>query len=292
MDAMLKKLEDIAEKYEPLEEKRKKESAQKNGRVAKDEFQRIQFEIADQIKEIRRLIKERDEEEASNPGQAKAVRLAHDVRMSLGAVQDNLSKLEAEEAKMEKRVNAEIQKLEKKAKKGQADPGVRKELENAIKVRKEVVQNVQDHVQECTMLEKKRALGSAAFTTSTITTTTGNDPTVTSLPDVDDPRFQKLIENDKKMDEYLAIIHGNVKILGEQALEMRGAIKEQSELLDDLDLEVQDTNTRLVDATAQVKKLTDRINSKGDTCCVVIFLAVMLVAIILLCYRLFMKNLA
>ena len=57
MDALIKKLEDIAEKYEPLEEKRKREDAQKPGRVAKDEFQRIQFEIADQIREIRQLIK-------------------------------------------------------------------------------------------------------------------------------------------------------------------------------------------------------------------------------------------
>ena len=59
MDALLQKLEAIAEKYEPLEEKRKKEDAAKSGRVAKDDFQRIQFEIADQIKEIRMLIKVR-----------------------------------------------------------------------------------------------------------------------------------------------------------------------------------------------------------------------------------------
>jgi len=290
MDAMINKLQVIADKYEPPEEKNKRESAAKNGRTPKDDFQRIQFEIADQIKEIRRLIKERDDEEASNPGQAKAVRLAHDVRMSLGAVQDNLSKLEAEEAKMEKRANAEIQKLEKKAKKGQVNPEIRKELENAIAVRKDVVKNVQDHVQECTMLEKKRALGSAAFTTTT--TTTGNDPTVTSLPDVDDPRFQKLMENDKEIDQMLGIVSANVSVMKDQAMEMKSALKEQSELLDELDVDVEHTNSRLVDATAQVKKLTDKINSKSDTCCVVIFLAVMLVAIILLCYRLFMKNLA
>ncbi len=57
MDGLIRKLEVIAEKYEPLEEKRKREDAAKNGRVAKDEFQRIQFEIADQIREIRQLIK-------------------------------------------------------------------------------------------------------------------------------------------------------------------------------------------------------------------------------------------
>jgi len=289
MDALIQKLEKIADQYEPLEEKRKKEDAAKNGRVPKDEFQRIQFEIADQIKEIRQLIKERDEEEASNPGQAKAVRLAHDVRMSLGAVQDNLSKLEAEEAKMEKKANSEIAKMEKKKK--NVNPELRKELENAITARKEVVKNVQDHVQECTLLEKKRALGSAAFTATT-STTAGNDPTVTSLPDVDDPRFQKLLENDKQIDELLGIVSKNVATLKDEAIEMNKALKEQGELLEDLDVEVDHANSRLVDATAQVKKLTDKINSKGDTCCIVIFLAVMLVAIVLLCFRLIKKNLA
>jgi len=289
MDGLIRKLEVIAEKYEPLEEKRKREDAAKNGRVAKDEFQRIQFEIADQIREIRQLIKERDEEEASNPGQARAVRLAHDVRMSLGAVQDNLAKLEAEEAKMEKKANSELAKMEKKKK--TVNPEIRKELENAIAARKEVVKNVQDHVSECTMLEKKRALGSAAFTASTTSTTAGNDPTVTSLPDVDDPRFQKLLENDKQIDELLGVVSRNVATLKDEALEMNKALKEQGELLEDLDVEVEHANNRLVDATAQVKKLTDKINSKGDTCCIVIFLTVMLVAIVLLCYRLAKKNL-
>lgn len=57
MDGLIKKLETIVEQYEPPEEKKKKEDAAKSGRVAKDEFQRVQFEIADQIREIRQLIK-------------------------------------------------------------------------------------------------------------------------------------------------------------------------------------------------------------------------------------------
>jgi len=269
--------------------KKKKEDAAKNGRVPKDEFQRIQFEIADQIREIRQLLKERDEEEASNPGQAKAVRLAHDVRMSLGAVQDNLAKLEAEEAKMEKKANQEIAKMEKK-KKG-VNPELRKELENAITARKEVVKNVQDHVSECTLLEKKRALGNAAFQATTTSSSSGSDPTVTSLPDVDDPRFQKLLENDKRIDELLGLVSRNVAVLKDEANEMKKGLKEQGELLDDLDEGVVHANSRLVDATAQVQKLTDKINSKGDTCCIVMFLAIMLVAIALLCFRLIKKNL-
>ena len=78
------------------------------------------------------------------------MRLAHDVRMSLGAVQENLEKLEKEEAKLEKKTNSEIAKLEKKKK--AVNPEVRQELENAIAARKEVVKNVQDHVAECTAL--------------------------------------------------------------------------------------------------------------------------------------------
>jgi len=288
MDALIKKLEDIAEKYEPLEEKRKREDAQKPGRVAKDEFQRIQFEIADQIREIRALIKERDEEEAANPGQARAVRLAHDVRMSLGAVQDNAQKLEAEEAKMEKKAQHELAKMEKK-KKG-VNPELRKEVENAIQARKEVLNNVKGHISECTMLEKKRALGSAAFTATTTTSSGGNDPTVSSLPDVDDPRFQQLLQNDKEIDELLGIVSKNVATLKDEAVEINKALKEQGQLLDDLDVEVEHTSQRLVDAAQQVKKLTDKINSSSDSCCIVLFLAIMLVAILFLIYRLVRKN--
>jgi len=287
MDALLKKLEEIAEKYEPEDEKLKKQST-KPGRVAKDEFQRIQFEIADQIREIRALIKERDEEEAANPGQARAVRLAHDVRMSLGAVQDNAQKLEAEEAKMEKKAQHELAKMEKK-KKG-VNPELRKEVENAIQARKEVLNNVKGHISECTMLEKKRALGSAAFTATTTTSSGGNDPTVSSLPDVDDPRFQQLLQNDKEIDELLGIVSKNVATLKDEAVEINKALKEQGQLLDDLDVEVEHTSQRLVDAAQQVKKLTDKINSSSDSCCIVLFLAIMLVAILFLIYRLVRKN--
>jgi len=288
MDALIKKLEVIADKYEPLEEKRKREDAEKPGRVAKDEFQRIQFEIADQIREIRALIKERDEEEAANPGQSRAVRLAHDVRMSLSAVQDNAQKLEAEEAKMEKKAQQELTKMEKK-KKG-VNPEFRKEVENAIQARKEVLNNVKGHITECTMLEKKRALGNAAFTATTTTTSAGNDPTVTSLPDVDDPRFQQLLQNDKEIDELLGVVSRNVATLKDEAIEINKALKDQGQLLDDLDVEVEHTSQRLVDAAQQVKKLTDKINSSSDSCCIVLFLAVMLVAIVFLIYRLIKKN--
>lgn len=215
------------------------------------------------------------------------MRLAHDVRMSLGAVQENLEKLEKEEAKLEKKTNSEIAKLEKKKK--AVNPEVRQELENAIAARKEVVKNVQDHVAECTALEKKRALGNAAFTAST-TTTTGNDPTVTSLPDVDDPRFQKLVENDKKIDELLGVLSGNVQTLKEEAVAMNQSVKEQGKLLDELEVEVDHADQRLKETTAQVKAVTDKIKSKGDTCCMSIFMIAILIAIILLIVRLVRKN--
>lgn len=231
---------------------------------------------------------QRDEEEATNPGQAKAVRLAHDVRMSLGAVQDNLAKLQSEEAKLEKKTNTEIAKLEKKKK--AVNPEARKELENAIAARKEVVKNVQDHVAECTALEKKRALGNAAFAASTTTTTAGNDPTVTSLPDVDDPRFQKLVENDKQIDELLGVLSGNVRTLKEEAVAMNQSVKEQGQLLDELEVEVDHADQRLKETTAQVKAVTDKIKSKGDTCCMSIFMIAILVAIVLLIVRLVRKN--
>ena len=207
--------------------------------------------------------------------------------MSLGAVQENLEKLEKEEAKLEKKTNSEIAKLEKKKK--AVNPEVRQELENAIAARKEVVKNVQDHVAECTALEKKRALGNAAFTAST-TTTTGNDPTVTSLPDVDDPRFQKLVENDKKIDELLGVLSGNVQTLKEEAVAMNQSVKEQGKLLDELEVEVDHADQRLKETTAQVKAVTDKIKSKSDTCCMSIFMIAILVAIILLIVRLVRKN--
>lgn len=215
------------------------------------------------------------------------MRLAHDVRMSLGAVQENLEKLQKEEAKLEKKTNTEIAKLEKKKK--AVNPEARKELENAIAARKEVVKNVQDHVAECTALEKKRALGNAAFTAST-TTTTGNDPTVTSLPDVDDPRFQKLVENDKQIDELLGVLSGNVKTLKEEAVAMNQSVKEQGKLLDELEVEVDHADQRLKETTAQVKAVTDKIKSKSDTCCMSIFMIAILVAIVLLIVRLVRKN--
>lgn len=207
--------------------------------------------------------------------------------MSLGAVQENLEKLQKEEAKLEKRTNTEIAKMEKKKK--TVNPEARQELENAIAARKEVVKNVQDHVAECTALEKKRALGNAAFTAST-TTTTGNDPTVTSLPDVDDPRFQKLIENDKQIDELLGVLSGNVKTLKEEAVAMNQSVKEQGKLLDELEVEVDHADQRLKETTAQVKAVTDKIKSKSDTCCMSIFMIAILIAIVLLIVRLVRKN--
>ena len=94
----------------------------------------------------------------------------------------------------------------------------------------------------------------------------------------------------QEIDELLGIVSKNVATLKDEAIEINKALKEQGELLDDLDVEVEKTSQRLVDAAAQVKKLTDKINSSSDTCCIVIFLVVMLIAIVFLIYRLIKKN--
>ena len=278
MDARIRELEHIAEMYETPEAKKQREETHK-GREPQDEFQRLQFELADQIRDVREKIKARDEEEASNPGQQQTVRLAQEVRMGLSAAQETLDKLRAEDAKMAQKSADQLAKAEKKKK--EIPPEVREGIEQQTMARKEILENAEAHIVECTKLEKKRANGTAAFGVKESHLTEGVEAPA-ELPDIDDPRFQKLREQDAQIDQLLGQLSGNLKVMKNVAVELHSALEEQGELLDKVDEDVDHASKNLKETTGQVEALTKKVKDKRDMCCIVIVLIVLIVALVLL----------
>jgi len=278
MDAKIRQLEKFAEMYEPPEAKKQREEEHK-GREPQDEFQRLQFELADQIRDVREKIKARDDEEAANPGQPQAVRLAQEVRMGLSAAQETLDKLRAEDARMGQKNADQLAKAEKKKK--EVPPEVRKGIEEQTAARKEILENCEAHIEECTKLEKKRACGTAAFGVKESHLTEGVEAPK-ELPDIDDPRFQKLREQDAIIDQKLGQLSGNLKVMKNVALELRSGLEEQGQLMDVMDEDIDHASKNLKETTGQVEALTKKVRDKRDMCCIVLVLIVLIVAVVLL----------
>lgn len=221
----------------PDDEKAKKEKAEKV-----DPFTAAKNKINTELRDIRNMIKERDQQEAENPGSTYVVELAHNVRMAIAVVQEDVSKLTAEHTAKAKKYAAKAAKTKK------TDP----KIDEQMQLRGEVLEVMNKHVEECAMLEKKRYGGGVASTSKPI------DPTVTSLPDIDDPRFQKLIKTDKEIDALLDVLGKNVAQLKEMAGEMHEEAKAQSRVLDQLDVEVTRADAKLESLNRRLKVIVEK----------------------------------
>jgi len=222
----------------------KKSGVQEQDEGVIDEFTRLKKKVANQTKNIRQLIKNREELEKTAPGTVATVQISSDIRTAI-------KELRNDAAAMDK-----LQKEEKEAyiKKNKTVP----EKEELMDKREEIVQLVFDHVEEIKTLDQKRH-GESAFTNNK----KGADPTITELPDIDDAGFQQMRKNDQVIDQALDQIGEGVQQLKEIANEMGNEIGKHSTMLDDLDLKVDKVNDELENINIRLRKALDSVR-KGD----------------------------
>jgi len=223
-----------------------------------DEFTRIKRKIAAQAKNIRELIKDRDELEKSAPGTVATVERSQQIRTAVKELRNDAAALDA------------LQKKEKEnyIKKNKTVP----EKEQQIEKREEIVELVFSHIEEIRQLDQKRH-GDSAFVSSR-----KSDPLITELPDIDDGGFQMMRKNDKVIDDMLDNVAAGVVELRDMANEMGKEATKQGDMLDHLDIKVDKVNDELENINIRLKKALDSVR-KGDRFIVDIILLVILLGL-------------
>ncbi|MFA5039841.1 MAG: hypothetical protein WC732_09220 [Candidatus Omnitrophota bacterium] len=182
------------------------------------------------------MIKERDGDECA--GSVHVVEMAQNVRMAISAVCGAIEELVAHEKVA----------VVKCAESATIDPAV----EARMRLRAEVLDVMTAHLEECVALERKRYDTHRPASEQI-------DPTVTRLPDLDDPRFAVLHETDHKIDALLDSLATNVGTLKEVAIDIRAETKTQSAVLDALDVEVVHADARVTNLGHRVKDVLEQI---------------------------------
>jgi len=225
-----------------------------------DEFTRLKRKVATQTRNLRQLIKDRDELEKTAPGTVATVEISHQIRTALKEVRNDaaaMSKLQKEE-------------LEGYKKKNKENP----EKEQQIEKREEIVNLVFDHIEEIKQLDQKRHSQGSAFAQKKTT-----DPLITELPDIDDAGFQLMRKNDQVIDGLLDNVADGVNVLKEMATEMGKEAEVQGVMLDNLEVKVDKVNDDLENINIRLRKALESVR-KGDRFIVDIILLCVLLGLI------------
>jgi len=156
-----------------------------------------------------------------------------------------------------------------------------------LKLRADIVETAWNHIKECERLEKS-GYGNNQITFKG-SFEDGEKPTISELPDIDDPKFQLLRRNDKLLDDKLLVIEEGVKIAGEIATEMSKELDKQNILIEDLEEEVNKANDTLEGLNLRMKKTLEGIR-KGDRFIVDLILIIIILAIAAFIYNSLVKK--
>lgn len=87
------------------------------------------------------------------------------------------------------------------------------------------------------------------------------------IPDLDDVDFRQMVENDAKLDEGLAVILENLKIVKGLAIEMGEELVKQDEMLEKLEKNVEKTYFNLASMNKRLTELLKKSRAPKDCCC-------------------------
>jgi len=256
----------------------------KKPKKATDEFADKKNEIQDELKQIRKDLKERDELMMKSAQSKNSVEAAAKVRSAIIG------------AREEAEVLSQIQlKQAKKVKKGDA--------EAIIAHRKEVVDLIFKHIEELERLEKARpqqqeetknslfgGKKSRAQPTSESATYTTSGPTSGGfkggsyvpeegglLPEIDEG-LRKLEQKNKIIDDQLEEIEGGILMLKHLANTMGNQIEQQNVMIDEITTNAEKANARLRETNTRLKNALDKVR-KPDRFIIDCILIIILLAI-------------
>lgn len=260
MNELMTRLEIISDQCMDPKKKKQKEEEEK----AMDDFQRLKKKIAEEVKDIRHRIEERNELLSKNENNPTSVRMSSEIRTKIKEL-----KKKSEELDRIQKQHAEA--IEKRKRKGKNVP---KEEEEQAKLRAEIVDLCRKHIEECQFLEKEPTGRRSGLISGG--GATPNAPT--SLPDLDDERFAQLRAVDKQLDDKLDIVHEGVQTLKQMATEIDKEVELQSTMIDDLDTHVTKTSASLNSLNKRLKDQLKNVRSCDrfilDFICVILILGV------------------
>jgi len=222
-----------------------------------DEFTRLKNKISAELKEVRRLVKDREQLEVDAPGTVATVEVSSQIRNTM------------------KEARADAINLQKIFEKDKADYIKRNKMtpekDELMDVRDQTVQLVFDHIEECKLLDQKR-LGTSVFSSMS----SSKEPPPSSLPDIDDPEFQLLRKNDQIIDGMLDNVSAGVYQLKEMASQMGKEAEIQGDLLENLDTKVDRVNAQLENINVRLAKALKSARTADRFCVDIILLCILL----------------
>jgi len=210
-----------------------------------DEFSRLKRGVALKARNIRQLIKDRDELEKAAPGTMATVEISHLIRKGVKELGEDA---EAMHKLQEKEKNDYI-------KKNESIP----EKEEQIAAREQVVDLIFSHIEEIDQLNKQRNSGSSAFAPRK----EGEAYVIRELPDIDGAGFQTMRDNDKILDNILNSLPAGIKELEVMATAMTKVVKCQGDALGHLEGNVSKIDDALVSINIRLKRTLEQTR-KGD----------------------------
>jgi len=262
LDNLISRIQTIHDKCGDPKERKRKEEEEAN----LDDFTRLKKQIAKEIKETRQQIQERNELLSQTDSTVATAKMSSGIRSRLREIESDVDRLRALQKKQEDKIE------KKKAKNKPVEEDDIKENEFRI----EIVELCVKHIGECKHLEKQ-GFGNAntAFFEGYTKT---DEPVISSLPDIEDPDFLILRQNNSVMDNKIELIGQGVQTLHVMATEMGKEIEVQGTMIQELDVQVDKTNAELNNINKRLKKTLEKVR-KGDRFCIDIILIIIVLAI-------------
>jgi len=271
LENVLTRLEDIASKCQDPSIRKKKEQEESE----MDDFTRLKKQIAQQVKETRKEIEERNKLLGETSNTVATAKQSQAIRTKIREIEASTEDLRQLQEKQQK-------KLDKKKEKGKASDDDIKEMD----YRNQIVDLCAKHIAECKHLEKQGFSNNNAFFDGY---TKGDEQVITSLPDIDDSDFQTLRQNDAKIDVKLELVGQGVEVLRNMAVDIGREIELQGVMINELDQKVDVTNAQLNNLNRRLKNTLEKVR-KADRFCIDIILVIILLALIGYIYNTVKKD--
>jgi len=256
---------DLVAKLENIENKCIPDKKDKNNQVLEnlDAFTILKKKIAKEVRETRKLIEERNELMDKGKEAAETVKLSNDVRWRIKAIQKDTEYLD----------NIRKDEAAKVLEKAKGKP-ITAEQEKVQQVRAELVELCYKHIDECKHLEKSK------YTTdrASLFQASSNVEVPDKLPDIDDPKFQALIEKDQAIDSKLDLVSQGVETLRQMATEMNKEVLVQEVMIETIDNRADKVNNMLDSLNDRMKKTLQGVR-KADRFVIDFILLVIVLAI-------------
>ena len=231
-----------------------------------DEFKRLKAHIAQDIREIRLQLKQRDAlMQKGASGTKQTAQLSHSIREQLKAARDDANR------------------LKDLHRKGKGGAGEREE-------RGEVVELVFKHIDEVEALDKRRHTSKASASRAELFSGGGEKGTPvapvqrlpvgdTELPDIETQEgLRQLQQTDQHIDAELAQVAAGVADLKTVALDVRDEVQVQAAMVDEITSKVDKANRHLVNINKKMKKTLQSTRSADrfivDFICLVILMGI------------------